>query len=154
MGGRSAARVPTELRGLIQRCPTPVLVVSGLPSSLRRLLLAYNGSLKAREALFVAAYLALRGGGELAVVVVREEGIDHPAVLSEARSYLEGSGVSAAYLEENGPVAQAILSAAAAQRSDLILMGGYHHGPVLDFFLGSAVDEVLGASQQPVLLCR
>jgi nucleotide-binding universal stress UspA family protein len=34
------------------------------------------------------------------------------------------------------------------------LMGGYGHSPVLEVVLGSVVDTVLRASQQPVLVCR
>ena len=37
---------------------------------------------------------------------------------------------------------------------DLILMGGYGYGPVAEVVLGSAVDGVLRASSQPVLICR
>ncbi|MFQ5610956.1 MAG: universal stress protein [Anaerolineae bacterium] len=43
---------------LIRRCPRPVLAVPGGWSPLDRALLAYDGSPKANEALFVAAYLS------------------------------------------------------------------------------------------------
>jgi nucleotide-binding universal stress UspA family protein len=46
------------------------------------------------------------------------------------------------------------LSTAEAHDSDLILMGGYGYSPVVEVVLGSAVDEVLRASRQPVLICR
>jgi nucleotide-binding universal stress UspA family protein len=54
----------------------------------------------------------------------------------------------------NGPVAETILQAAEAYDNDLILMGGYGYGPVAEVVLGSAVDGVLRASGQPVLICR
>ena len=34
------------------------------------------------------------------------------------------------------------------------MMGGYGYGPVAEVVLGSAVDGVLRASRQPVLICR
>jgi nucleotide-binding universal stress UspA family protein len=51
-------------------------------------------------------------------------------------------------------VADAILRTAAAHASDLIVMGGYGHYPVVELMLGSVVDDLLRASQQPVLICR
>ena len=57
----AAARFGCGLHTLIRRCPTPLLVVPGAFSALERPLLAYDGSPKAQEALFVAAHLAERG---------------------------------------------------------------------------------------------
>ena len=37
---------------------------------------------------------------------------------------------------------------------DLILMGGYGHGPAVELVLGSAVDQVLRESRWPALICR
>jgi nucleotide-binding universal stress UspA family protein len=51
-------------------------------------------------------------------------------------------------------VAEAILQTAETQQSDLILIGGYGHSPVLEIVLGSAVDQVLRESHRPVLICR
>ncbi len=47
-----------------------------------------------------------------------------------------------------------ILKTAAEQESNLIIMGGYGHSPVLEVALGSALDQVLRASQKPTLICR
>jgi nucleotide-binding universal stress UspA family protein len=47
-----------------------------------------------------------------------------------------------------------ILDAAREHRSALIAMGGCGFSPVVQIVLGSAVDQVLGASQRPVLICR
>jgi nucleotide-binding universal stress UspA family protein len=57
-------------------------------------------------------------------------------------------------VQEDGPVAEAILHAAEAHERDLILMGGYGHRPLVEVMLGSKVDEVLQASRFPVLICR
>jgi nucleotide-binding universal stress UspA family protein len=51
-------------------------------------------------------------------------------------------------------VDEVILEAAQEHGSNLILMGGYGHSPVIEAMLGSVVDSVLRASQQPVLVCR
>jgi nucleotide-binding universal stress UspA family protein len=131
-----------------------VLAVPGVFSPLNRPLLAYDGSPKSKEALYVAAYLAARGQVPLTVVTVVEGGEVTPDALTEAAEYLEQHGVQATLVSEYGPVDEVILQTAEAHDSDLILMGGYGHGPVAEVVLGSAVDGVLRASRQPVLICR
>jgi nucleotide-binding universal stress UspA family protein len=152
-------KLSSGFRTLIRRCPTPVLAVPGTFSPLSRPLLAYDGGPKAKEALYIATYLAARGQdsgeqGPLVVVTVVEGGKVTPDILVEAGEYLEAQGVEAILLQKHGSVAEVILETAQEHDSDLILMGGYGHSPLLEVVLGSAVDRVLRASQQPVLICR
>jgi nucleotide-binding universal stress UspA family protein len=122
---------------------------------LERPLLAYDGSSKAQEALFVAAYLASRGQLPLVVVTVAEEGSLEPSpLLAEAGDYLASRGVKATLIQQEGPVAEALMHVADKHDSDLVLMGGYGHNPFVELLSGSVVDEVLRASKQPVMLCR
>jgi len=148
------ARLRPGFRTLIRRCPRPVLAVSQTLSSLESALLAYDGSAKAEEALFVAAYLASRWGIALAVLTVLEGGHTTARTLAHAQRYLENHGVQATYQKNRGPVAQAILKTAEERKSGLIVMGGYGRRPELEVVLGSAVDQVLRESQPPVLICR
>jgi nucleotide-binding universal stress UspA family protein len=89
----------------------------------------------------------------LVVVSVEEADRVTPDALGEARHYLERHGVTATCVQDSGPAGAAILEVAAEYDSDLILMGGYGHSPMLEAVLGSAVDEVLRHSHQPVLIC-
>jgi nucleotide-binding universal stress UspA family protein len=116
--------------------------------------LAYDGSPKAKEALYIATYLAARGQVPLVVVTVVEGDEVTPDALAEAGKYLESRGVEATLVQEYGAVSDLVLRTAQAYESDLILMGGYGHGPMFEVVLGSAVDEVLRSSRQPVLICR
>jgi nucleotide-binding universal stress UspA family protein len=119
-----------------------------------RALLAYDGSPKANEALFVAAYLASRWLLSLTVVTV-ETNYTAPAALQQARDYLGERGVDdVTYLLRHKPIAEAILATAEAQGSNLLIMGGFGFRPVLNLVLGSMVDRVLGEFRHPVLICR
>lgn len=151
---RPVARLSSGVRTLIRRCSAPLLTVPGAFSPLDRPLLAYDGSPKAREALYVATYVAARGQVPLVVVTVAEGGQVTSATLDEAGKYLETHGVQATVVQEKGPVAEAILKTAVAHDNDLILMGGYGHSPVVEMVIGSTVDKVLRASRQPLLICR
>lgn len=148
------ARLNWGLRVMIRRSPSPVMIVPGVPSTMKRALLAYDGSPKAQEALFVAAYLASRWQTELVVVTVLEGDRTTSDTLLRARTYLESRNVQATYVERAGPVGRTILQVGAEQDSDLMIMGGYGFSPVLEAVLGSSVDQVLRKSQQPVLVCQ
>jgi nucleotide-binding universal stress UspA family protein len=148
------ATLGSGLTTIIRRCPRPVLTVPGRPSNLDRVLLAYDGSPKAKEALFIATYVSGRWDAPLVVLTVRETELATQETLGHAGEYLEARGVQAEWVEERGPVAEAILATAEAHGCDLVLMGGYGHGPAVELVLGSAVDQVLRESRWPALICR
>jgi nucleotide-binding universal stress UspA family protein len=148
------ARLGSGLSTLLRRCPRPVLAVPESPSRLDRALLAYDGSPKSDEALFVATYLSGRWDIPLVVVTVIETGRTTSDTLARAQEYLKTHGVHAVFVKESGPVAEAILKTADEHQGGLIIMGGYGLGPVLEVVVGSAVDQVLRASRRPMLICR
>jgi nucleotide-binding universal stress UspA family protein len=116
--------------------------------------LAYDGSPKAEEALYLATYLACRWETPLVVVTVLENGRATPQPQARAREYLDNHGIQAEFVEKTGAVAEALLETAEAHQSDLIIMGGYESRPLLEVVLGSVVDEVLRKSHRPMLICR
>ena len=147
------ARLGSGLRTLIRRCRSPLLIVPrSFVFPLDRALLAYDGSSKAQEALYIATYLAGRWQIPLAVLTVIDEGVTEQ-VLAKAQSYLQQRGLTATFIKKQGPVAEAILATADELDSNLIIMGGYGYHPVLEIVLGSAVDEVLRTSRRPMLIC-
>jgi nucleotide-binding universal stress UspA family protein len=153
-GPQPVARLGSGFRTMLRCCSRPVLAVPRTFSPLSRALLAYDDSPKAKEALFVATYLAARWQIPLVVVSVLENRRVTSEALDQAQQYLEAKGVETMLLQQKGAVAEEILKVAEAQACDLILMGGYGHSPVLEVVLGSVVDEVLRESRMPVLICR
>jgi nucleotide-binding universal stress UspA family protein len=159
------ARLGSKFSTMLRRCPRPVLVVPAAPrlpsqeeqpGELKRALLAYDGSPKAGEALLMAARLAALEHWHLnlTVLTVTEGDRLTEETLAQAQNYLEGCGVQATFVQQSGPVAEAILKTAATCESNLIIIGSYGFSPVLEIMLGSTVDQVLRASRQPVLVCR
>jgi nucleotide-binding universal stress UspA family protein len=139
---------------LVRSCPRPILAVPGPGSPLQRALLAYDGSPKANEALFVAAYLAGKWQIPLVVVTVLEAEQITSDTLKYAQAYLETRNVTATFVQEQGTVTWAIIRTAQLYESDFIIMGGYGFNPVIEVMLGSEVDQILRAKQWPVLICR
>ncbi len=151
---QGVARLASGFRNLVRRCPRPVLAVPRTASAVGKILLAYDGSPKAREALYVAAYMGSAWGADLGLVVVDDEGGDNSAALEDAIVYMEKCGIEAVKMSMKGEAAESILSSAEEFGPDLIAMGGYGANPMVEVALGSVVDEVLRRSDVPVLLCR
>lgn len=147
-------KLESGIRRLIQRCSRPLLAVPEAASPMRHALLAYDGSLKADEGLFVATYLAARWRIKLTVVTVTEANRATPETLADAQEYLVEHDVEADYVEEIGSVAEVLLSTAGQRGCDFIIMGGYGFSPMLEVMLGSTVDQVLRANRLPTLICR
>ncbi len=148
------AKLESGFRTILRRCSRPVLAVPGPAVPLARALLAYDGSPKAEEALYVATYLTGRLNIPLVVLTVTERKRQPSGILEIARDYLDTFGLKAEYKKKRGPVAETILKTCESEGCDLIIMGGYGHNPVLEVVLGSAVDQVLRESRWPMLICR
>jgi len=151
---RPAARLGSGMSTIIRRCPTPVLTVPPHPPALQRALLAYDGSPKSREALYVSTYLATEWAVPLVVVTVLEAGRTTSKTLEGAKAYLSERRAEAEFVKGYGPVARVVTRTARARECGLIVMGGYGFDPVREIVLGSQVDEVLRRSRRPVLICR
>ena len=148
------ARLSSGFQEMVQRCPRPILATPHTVSPLNKALLAYDGSPKAEEALYLSTYLAGQWRIPLVVVTVQENRHINAGTLEHARRYLEAHQVQAEYILAHGPFAQAILDSCAQHACDFLVMGGYGFNPVLEVVLGSVVDQVLRQSPHPILLCR
>lgn len=152
------ARLGHGLNVLVQSCPRPVLIIPNYATTDigSPMLLSYDGSAKADEALFLAAYLALRQSRQLTVVTVKTEHTDRED-LESARMYLESKQVEATYVfkeDMSKSIAESVLETAVSTDAGLLIMGGFGFRPVLHLVLGSAVDQILREFKRPVLICR
>jgi len=149
--GQILARLGSGFHTLIAQSPRPILAVPYAPSRFQGAVLAYDGSAKAKEALFVGAYMSSKWSMRLVVVSVGE--MDLPYI-DEAQEYLANYNIKATYVRSNNSVATAILEAAQVHACDLVILGGYGYNAMMAAVMGSTVDEVLRRSSYPVFICR
>ncbi|UCG24201.1 MAG: universal stress protein [Chloroflexota bacterium] len=152
-GESPRSRWASGFRTIMQRCSRPVLAVPDETSDLNRLLLAYDGSPQAQEALYVATYLSGQWRSELVVMTMTDGDVDE-RTQALARTYLEERTISATYVMETGTGARAILSRAEELNCDGLILGGSGRNPVVGVVTGSKVDEILATTTLPVLVCR
>jgi len=148
------SKLASGFRTLIHRSPRPILAVPAPATDLMRPLLAYSAdSPKAEEALFAATYIAETWKARLTIVSVIENDSDRHE-LDRVRDYLEFHEVTADFVLEKGSASEVILQTVEQNQNDLILMGGYGSGPVMEAVKGSSLDVVLRESKVPIMLCR
>jgi nucleotide-binding universal stress UspA family protein len=152
--GPQPRTVSAEVQTWMRHCTRPVLAVPDRTVPFQRALLAYDGSVKAKEALFVAAYLAEMWKTALVVMTVQERGRINRKALTYAEKYLQMHEIDAEFVFAQGVVAGNLLKAIEVYRCDTLLMGSYCSPAAVEAFLGGTVDRVLRATTIPVLVCR
>jgi nucleotide-binding universal stress UspA family protein len=138
---------------ILQRSPRPVLVVPEASSSnMDKAILAYDGSPKSDEALYLAAYAAKNWLLDLIVVAAgkkRSKNATH-----RAKSYLAMRDIPARYLTSERSAAEAILEAVNDHQRNVIFMGGFGNRPVMQLVVGSTVNSLLQECHHPIFICR
>jgi nucleotide-binding universal stress UspA family protein len=156
IGPRPSQKLSSGFRNLLLRIPQPILVVPRRISTLSRAMLAFDGSPKAREALFVVTYMAEQWKMAVVVATISEKNtpLETNEAIAFAQKYLEGHGIQAIYAQCDGPIAPTLLVMSEETQSDLIIMGGYGTSALYNLINDDVVDQVLRGSSRPILLCR
>ena len=138
-----------SFRAIAHHAHLPLVIGGDEERTVRRLLLAYDGTKHAQPALAWASLLQPTLPAEVVVVAVQENGLQSTSEwLDEARARLPGCQC----LHRLGQPADEIVAAATENQVDLIIMGRYRHTALLEWLTGSTVDRVLRGTQLPVLM--
>lgn len=152
MGGLASLKSP--FRSIIVNSSRPVLGVPAKATRFQHALLAYDGSDLAKEALFVATYIAEIWKTQLTVFTALDGGEKAEATQGYVRRYLDIHEVEAEYIISEHGASDFLMQTVEEKNVDLILMGS-HEGPVLQqVFIGSALDYMLRKSNVPIFICR
>lgn len=134
----------------------PCLVVPETQRPIRRVLVAYDGSGHASQALHEAIELAQALHVELILLTVAENEADWADQTSQ-----EAEKLAAAHqcktirlVSDDTDSARSILANSEEQGADLIVMGAYGHSRIREWILGSTTTYVMTRAPVPVLLVR
>ncbi|MBN2388341.1 MAG: universal stress protein [Anaerolineales bacterium] len=148
------AGLGSGLRNIIRKCSRPLLAIPGEASPLDRALLAFDGSPKSKEALFVATYLAEVWQTALTVVAVSERRRVQPSTLDYPRAYLDLHELQAEFIHVEGPVDEVLHTMMHEHNLNLLLMGGYSISTLEEVLVGSAVNQMLRQQHWPIFFCK
>ena len=143
----------SHIRTLISHASRPILAVPGKTTTLGHGLLAFDGSPKAREALFVATYLAEQWQTRLTIFAGQGENAADSSAKDFARNYLEFNEVAADFINEKYSP-ETLRKTAEEIQADVVIMGGYSGSILKEMTVGSSVNYMLRESAIPILICR
>jgi len=139
------------LRTIIHNLARPLLAVSSGASGFSSALVAFDGSVKAREALYLAAYMAERWGTKLTIASLNDKSAEDSIAL--AKQVLDFYELSADYLI-GGRSYHFFLDVVRERAIDVVTMGSYSGNPFNEIIIGSMVNNMLQESQVPLMICR
>jgi len=150
--GPGLSSLSSGIRSIIWRSARPILTVPHAVSPLDNALLAFDGSVKSKEALFVATYIAELWKTKLTVMTQNED-VRGSAIQDHARAYLELHEIDADYILKEGSM-DTFLDVSREREINLIVMGGYSGTALKEVVIGSLVNHLLRESESPLLICR
>jgi nucleotide-binding universal stress UspA family protein len=149
--GLSVLRSP--FRTIIENASRPLLTVRAKASQFKRALLAYDGTERSKEAVFVAAYLAEMWRTEL-IVFTAVDGNVRADTQDYVRRYLDIHEVEAKYMIGERGAMDHLKETVLEQEVDLLLLGSHGVSMLRQVFAGSALDYMLRESRVPIFICR
>ncbi len=151
-----ANHLGSHFRNIARHIHAPMLVGGDGQGPIKSLLLAYNGSVRAQQALAWAALLQQALPAQLMVLFVHEKKTtDQTAQWQrEVQTYLAAKAeLSYQVVRRQGQPAAEIAAAVNELGVDMVLMGGYQHRiPLVEWLAGSVLDRVLRATAVPVFV--
>jgi len=142
-----------HFRTIAHQVQPPVLVGGEESRAVQRVLLAYNESEPAQRALAWASLLQRTLSAEVVVVTIEEDPTPNRQWIKEMEPRLAQSGlVNYQFVRCGGQPSAEVVATATNNKTDLIVMGGYRHGVLLEWLIGSTVDQVLRYTPVPVLV--
>jgi nucleotide-binding universal stress UspA family protein len=143
----------SHIRTLVTRSSRPILAIRSRVSELKHALLAFDGSPKSREALFVATYLAEQWQTKLTILTGLDDTVSDGSAQEFAQNYLEFNEIEADFITRKYS-ADTLKTTAEELSADLVIMGGYSGSILKEMTVGSSVNSLLRESQLPILICR
>lgn len=134
----------------------PCLVTGPSFRPIRSLLIAYDGSAHASQALHEAVELAVALSASLRIITV-SEGHQRPDAREIAESAMKlalAHDCEAERIIAEGKPDDAILREAEQSDCDLIVVGAHGHGRIREMFLGSTTTYIITRSERPVMVVR
>jgi len=125
--------------------------------SLKRLLVATDGSPASQTACKVALKIAKHTGGQLTAVTAGYGELDPKqakAIVRELAAEAKRQDVPLLTLTPGGRPEEAITQVASAKQTDLIIMGSYGRTGLKRLFMGSVAERVIGQAACPVLVVK
>lgn len=144
----------STFEAVVRHAPAPVLATQAEVRPTTRMLVAFDGSDRARDGLDIAARWAAERNLPIVLLTVDDGHPGREQAHEQAIALLREQNLPVTPLFWKGHAAEQILRAAQVEECDLIVMGAYGHTKFLETLFGSTVDDVMRGAICPLLICR
>ena len=138
------------LAHVARKARRPILALPTTTKPIKRIIVAYDGSPHAADALRSFAVLHAFDVEHVRVVASTDHGVDADAALAEASSYLSAHTLNHDGQVLSGPPRTAILEHAIAWEADLIVLGSVGRSGFMKFVMGDTAATLLAESSIPL----
>ncbi|NOX36152.1 MAG: universal stress protein [Calditrichaeota bacterium] len=133
----------------------PVFVVRKAYRPIKKILLAYDGSMNSNRALPWAGYIGECFQAPLTIVNVNDSREDAETILKEAHDYLLSYKLpNLETVRKEGDQPDRIVETCKEVEADMIIMGSYGHSRIREAILGSTTVQVMRKSPVPILMVK
>ena len=153
-GGSVFDRLSSGVISLLQSSRRPVVFVKEAAMRVSRILLIYDDSEKAREALYIAAYYGARYGCGLHILMPEKDSKSNEEAIDFAQEYLKSLNLDyQTVLLSYNELAENLTTFIEENSISTVMLGGYSTTGLLERIFSSTIDHVLELSPVPVLVC-
>ncbi|MFL7838566.1 MAG: hypothetical protein AB8I52_07240 [Candidatus Promineifilaceae bacterium] len=135
---------------ILDRSTRPLLLVPGSSRLIKRILLLYDDTPQAHEALFATAYMAEMWNCQV-IILARPDAA--PGALNKAAPYLEMHERPPESILAGPFVPDHVFQTAVEQHCDLVVVGGYDQGPLSKKAVASWLHQAPEGLQRPLFIC-
>ncbi len=132
----------------------PVIVTDKESRSINHILIGYDGSPNANQALQFSGHLAEKLHSRVTLLSVTDDEKIGQHYINEARDYLKNYNIELDHIVLPGTPDKEIVKFAKENKVDLIAIGAYGHSKLREMLLGSNTEHILRHSSCHVMLAR
>jgi nucleotide-binding universal stress UspA family protein len=152
-GATDCLELQPSIFEVIRKSNKPLLAVCEYVKLEGTVLIAYDGSRSANNALKVLGDLLPLMSPKIVILTVKKTEDDARPLLDEAAKYFEPyDHLEVEKVWKTGSATDVIVQVAQEIKASLIVMGGYGDNKLKELFMGSTTEKVLKAISTPVLL--
>lgn len=142
------------LEAVVRQCNKPIFITPQDFERIRKIIVAYDGSDKANNALQLTGFFAAQLSIPVTVLTLHDNEQIRSKFLHEAATYLEPYTIQMETVGLPGSPEMEIVNFSKGNDFGLIIMGAFGHSRIREAILGSTTEQVMRKSQIPLMLCH
>jgi nucleotide-binding universal stress UspA family protein len=147
-------KIGDNVKDIIREINKPILLVNNEFITPKKLLIAYNGSEKAKKFLKESSIKPIFKNIHRDIVNVNDDKTASEKLLNEVKEFYIKQEIPVETSALNGDTKTEILIHLGQNDCDILAMGAFGHSRIKEFIFGSLTSEILASCKKPILLFR